>query len=117
MNNDLKKIGARFKYFRTDILKISQMDLAKKLNTTQKTLSLYESGDRIPHSKIMIKMLDLFNLNKDWLFEERGNPQLNNEDIQITNESTLVRINVLEKRIERMETLVNTLIEKIVKSS
>ncbi|QHJ84947.1 MAG: hypothetical protein [Caudoviricetes sp.] len=46
---------------------ISQEELATALNTTQQSISLYESGDREPKLKIWQKLADFFNVSVPYL--------------------------------------------------
>ena len=46
---------------------ISQEELATTLNTTQQSISLYESGDREPKLKIWQKLADFFNVSVPYL--------------------------------------------------
>ena len=46
---------------------ISQEELATALNTTQQSISLYESGDREPKLKICQKLADFFNVSVPYL--------------------------------------------------
>lgn len=63
MNNNL---GQRIRLMREE-LDMSQLDLAKKLNIGNSTLSQYESGKRIPSDEIKIKLAELFNVSIDYL--------------------------------------------------
>ncbi len=46
---------------------ISQEELATALNTTQQSISLYESGDREPKLKVCQKLADFFNVSVPYL--------------------------------------------------
>ena len=115
MTEQNKKIGARFEYFRKEYLKKNQAEIAKELGTTQKTISYYESGIRFPHPKMLTKMVDKYGLNTDWLFNELGNPILTDEERKTSSESTLVRIEMIEQRLEKMEELIDQLVKIIQK--
>ena len=47
--------------------KLSQKDLAKKLNISQQAISLYEKGDREPKLETWQKLADFFNVLVDYL--------------------------------------------------
>ena len=57
---------------------ISQLKLALDLNTTQNTISRYETGEREPGINELIKIADYFNVSIDYLitgkeFTPKGN--------------------------------------------
>ena len=56
---------------------ISQLRLATDLNTTQNTISRYETGEREPGIAELIKIADYFNVSVDYLIERTENPKMN----------------------------------------
>ena len=56
---------------------ISQLRLATDLNTTQNTISRYETGEREPGIAELIKLADYFNVSVDYLIGRTSNPQMN----------------------------------------
>ena len=56
---------------------ISQLRLATDLNTTQNTISRYETGEREPGIDELIKIADYFNVSVDFLIGRTDNPKLN----------------------------------------
>ena len=46
---------------------ISQLKLAMDLNTSQNTISRYETGEREPGIKELIRLADYFNVSVDYL--------------------------------------------------
>lgn len=54
---------------------ISQLRLATELNTTQNTISRYETGEREPGIAELIKIADYFNVSVDYLLERTNNPR------------------------------------------
>ena len=56
---------------------ISQLRLATELNTTQNTISRYETGEREPGIDELIKIADYFNVSVDYLIGRTGNPSMN----------------------------------------
>lgn len=55
---------------------ISQLRLATELNTTQNTISRYETGEREPGLFELIKIADYFNVSIDYLLERTNDPRL-----------------------------------------
>lgn len=55
---------------------ISQLKLAMDLNTTQNTISRYETGEREPGINELIKLADYFNISVDYLIERTDNPKI-----------------------------------------
>ena len=55
---------------------ISQLKLAMELNTSQNTISRYETGEREPGLVELIKIADYFNVSVDFLLERTDNPKI-----------------------------------------
>ncbi len=55
---------------------ISQLKLAMVLNTTQNTISRYETGEREPGIKELIRLADYFQVSVDYLLERTDNPNM-----------------------------------------
>ena len=55
---------------------LTQTRLAIELNTSQNTISRYETGDREPGIRELIKIADYFNVSIDYLLERSNNPKL-----------------------------------------
>ena len=56
---------------------INQVKLAMELETTQNTISRYETGDREADYATLIKIADYFNVSIDYLLERTDNPKMN----------------------------------------
>lgn len=56
---------------------LSQLRLATDLNTTQNTISRYETGEREPGIDELIKIADYFNVSVDYLIGRTENPKMN----------------------------------------
>lgn len=56
--------------------RISQLKLALELNTSQNTISRYETGEREPGIAELIKIADYFNVSVDYLLERTDNPNI-----------------------------------------
>ncbi|MBQ4517482.1 MAG: helix-turn-helix transcriptional regulator [Clostridia bacterium] len=55
---------------------ISQLKLAMDLNTTQNTISRYETGAHEPGIKELIRIADYFQISIDYLLERTNNPKM-----------------------------------------
>ena len=55
---------------------ISQLRLATDLNTTQNTISRYETGEREPGIDELIKIADYFNVSVAYLIGRTENPSM-----------------------------------------
>lgn len=62
-----KVIGQRIKKLR-ESMNISQEYLAKKLNVSASTISMYEVGERIPRDETKIKIAKLFGVSVSSIF-------------------------------------------------
>lgn len=56
--------------------KISQLKMALDLNTSQNTISRYETGEREPGISELIQIADYFNVSIDYLVGRTENPKL-----------------------------------------
>lgn len=65
--------GARLKLFR-EKEGMLQKELADKLQITQQTISLYESGKREPDYDTLKKIADCFNTSTDYLLGRTDDP-------------------------------------------
>lgn len=66
MINENNEIGKVIRYFR-EFKQMSQSSLAEKIGVTQRTISYYESGERIPPADILKKIAFIFNISIDEL--------------------------------------------------
>lgn len=64
-----KVIGKRIKKLR-ESMNISQEHLAKQLNVSPSTISMYEIGERIPRDETKIKIADMFGVSVSSIFFE-----------------------------------------------
>ncbi len=56
--------------------KISQLKLALDLNTNQNTISRYETGEREPGIKELIRIADYFDISIDYLVGRTDEPKM-----------------------------------------
>ena len=69
----------RIKFLREN-LKLSQEELAEKLNLSKGIISLYEQEKRKPSLEILIKLSEIFNVSIDYIL---GRTDLKNESIPL----------------------------------
>ncbi|MBE7035360.1 MAG: helix-turn-helix transcriptional regulator [Ruminococcaceae bacterium] len=55
---------------------ISQLKLSIELNTSQNTISRYETGTREPGINELIQIADYFQVSVDYLLERTDNPKM-----------------------------------------
>ena len=58
--------GDTLKQLRTS-KKMSQKELAERINIAKSVISFYESGDRMPSYEVLIKISRIFNVTTDYL--------------------------------------------------
>ena len=58
--------GERLKMLRKEN-RMTQDELARKLNVTKSIISYYELGDRTPSTDILVKLAYIFNVSTDYL--------------------------------------------------
>ena len=66
-----EKMGKRLKEIRLHY-ELSQTELANRLNTTQAVISNYEAGRRIPDANFLRKLIDVFQIDINWLLTGEG---------------------------------------------
>lgn len=57
--------------------RMSQLALATALDTTQNSISRYETGEREADYKTLVAIADFFNVSIDYLLERTDNPNIN----------------------------------------
>ncbi len=55
--------------------KLSQSELAEKLNISQQSISSYENGKREPDNETLKKLADFFNVTTDYLLGRTDDPE------------------------------------------
>lgn len=66
------EIFERVKYFRKNILHLSQKEFAKKLNISGSNLSNIEIGRINLTDRVINEICDVYNINKEWLCTGKG---------------------------------------------
>lgn len=66
--------GERLKKLRKE-RKLTQTQLAEKLNAGKSTVAMWETCDREPDFEMLKKIADFFNVNTDYLLGRTDNPE------------------------------------------
>lgn len=85
MKEDLSQyIGKRIRKYRKD-MKLTQDELAKKLNTSKGTISNYETGYRSPRQDDLFLLAEVLNINIDDLFPSREDNKIDTYNIPVVS--------------------------------
>lgn len=79
------KIGDRIRYLRQQN-NLTQLELAKKLNIGNSTLSQYESGARVPSDEIKKNIAEIFDVSIDYLLGISNLKKSNTKSITESND-------------------------------
>mgnify|MGYP002671693978 FL=1 len=91
-----KKIGSRIVVLRAEA-GLTQQQLAKQLDTSQRTVAAWEAGDSVPRKTMQVKIAQIFGLPKDYFFDlDSDDAGSNSESI---NSSERKLINVVDDAI------------------
>ena len=77
-------IGKRIRKYRKD-MKLTQDELAKKLNTSKGTISNYETGYRSPRQDDLFLLAEVLNINIDDLFPPREDNKIETHNIPVVS--------------------------------
>ena len=77
-------IGKRIRKYRKD-MKLTQDELAKKLNTSKGTISNYETGYRSPRQDDLFLLAEVLNINIDDLFPPREDNKIDTYNIPVVS--------------------------------
>ncbi len=86
--NAAKRIGSRIVVLRAEA-GLTQQQLAEQLETTQRTVAIWEAGDSVPRKTMQVKIAQLFGLPDDYFFNFVSELQGDNAE---TNDSTEKKI-------------------------
>jgi len=67
---------------------MTQEELAKKIGMTQRMIAYYESGEKIPSGKTILRLKKLFNISADELLSDYTPNSLNSSDEKTDNNTT-----------------------------
>jgi transcriptional regulator with XRE-family HTH domain len=88
---------------------LSQKDIAKYINKTTQSYSLYERGERDPDSATLIKLADFFDVSVDYLL---GRTNIPNIDINKVNDPSYGLPQEALDRIEEFKELMRLKYQK-----
>lgn len=98
-NKDIRKIIAENICELRKEHKLTQVELAEKLNYSDKAISRWERGDTLPDIDILLKICDLFNVNFDYLIsnEDKRKKEKQYTKAQVSNHliTTLLLISIV----------------------
>lgn len=77
--------------------KLTQRQLAKKLNISPSTVALYETGDRNPDMTMLKRIADFFNVSVDYLLGQTNIPE------QYKEKTTNLPENITPDMVELLE--------------
>ncbi len=89
---DMIKIG-KFIQLKRKEQNLTQMDLAEKLNITDRAISKWECGKAMPDPSIMLELPDILNISVNEL--------LTGEDLEMTNYNKQVELNLIELKKQK----------------
>ena len=84
-------------------LSLSQEEFALKLSITPRAYVNYERGERKPPYELLIKLSDDFNVNLNWLINDKDEmflhqqPSLNNDELEQKVVDVMKKYGVIEK--------------------
>ena len=84
-------IGDRIKQLRLDA-KMTQPELAKKLDVTRSAVATYENNSRQPSFQILIRLAHIFNVSTDYLLLGKDNNLLDVEGLSGEQRAIIVSL-------------------------
>jgi transcriptional regulator with XRE-family HTH domain len=93
---DKKQIGFKIKTLRTG-KRLSQQELAKKLNIDRTTLSKIETGENFPAAGILVELKRIFSISIDWLLTGNGPGPIDSNDKDVSELLTTIQENRVVK--------------------
>lgn len=98
--------------------KMTQQDLAIKLNTTATAVSYWESGRSLPNFNTLKKIASLFNVSLDYLLKNQVNDERKEKDFTTRFEVLFRKGEKLpEEKKELLFEVINSTINSFVKNS
>lgn len=102
-------VNDRFKEL-IKVLSFTPNSLSKELNVTQPTIKKLEKGETLPNAKVLIPLLERYNVNINWLLGGQGKMFLDGEESSIdktdssnSRNSTCTDVKLLNDKIALLE--------------
>ena len=95
-------IGDRIKQLRTDA-KMTQTDLAAKLEVTRSAVATYENNTRQPSFHILVRLAEIFHVSTDYLLLGNKDDSLDVSGLSI--DQKMIIINLIKNFKETNETM------------
>lgn len=93
----MNDLGQKIKILRTNN-KMTQNDLATRLNVTKSVISAYENSLRLPSYDILLKLSNLFSVSTDFLLGHTSNCSI---DVSGLNDNEIEGINLLISSLKK----------------
>jgi transcriptional regulator with XRE-family HTH domain len=74
--------------------KLTQQQVADKVNVSQRAYGFYETGDREPNIQTLTKLAELYNTSTDYLIGRYGNTVVNNVTNSISGNVMGAMVNI-----------------------
>lgn len=96
-------LGDRLKYLRNK-KKLTQAEMAKKIDVARTTYAMYEQNKREPDNEILNRIADFYNVSTDYLLGRTDNPNPPNQLPELTEQDEKDIAKDLEKIIKNLST-------------
>ena len=96
-----KEIGKRLKLIR-ELKGLSQTELGNSLGIMYQHVSKYERGESVPTWENLIKLIELYGVNINWLLTGRGKMFLSKMGYEEIEEKTILKIKDEDSEIEEI---------------
>ena len=83
MEENFKEIVANNLILYRKERKLTQAELAEKLNYSDKSISKWERGDALPDLEIMKRLADIYGIKVDDFFAQKDNKKIKKSDINL----------------------------------
>ncbi|EGL82062.1 helix-turn-helix domain protein [Caldalkalibacillus thermarum TA2.A1] len=110
----MSKLGIRLKELRKEH-KLTQPQLADKLNVGKSTVAMWETGDREPDYEMLQKIADFFEVSTDYLLGRVDDPHLYSNREEAERAVQKKGFIDLEGLTEEQQKLIKQLIEQMKK--
>lgn len=91
---------------------LQQKDIAKELDVLEATVSMWETGKRIPYSDMLIKLANFFEVSVDYLL---GNEKTSNIDKELKEQEILKKALQKSGFMEKDEDLTDEELDRLMK--